>query len=318
MNALAKYILKRVGYAILTVWAVVTITFIIMKAIPGNPFADEGKMSAAALANLMAFYKLDQPLHIQYLNYLKSVVTFDFGPSMVSSTLHPNYYITKGLPVSMELGFQALVVALVLGLILGTVAALNHNKVPDYISVALAIVGVSVPSFIMARVLITVFSVNLGWFPVSGWRSMLHTVMPTVTLAALPTAQITRLMRSSMLEVMGMEYIKTAKAKGLRRIAIIVRHGFRNAILPIVSSLGTTTTTLLTGSFVVEKIFAVPGMGEALVKSVGNRDYPVIMAAAVVYSIILIVLNLIIDLVYPLIDPRIKLTGGEKVAVTEE
>ena len=315
---MAKYILKRLGYAILTIWAVVTITFILMKAIPGDPFADEGKVSAAAIENLRAFYKLDQPIFIQYLNYLKAVATFDFGPSMVSSTLDANYYITKGLPVSMQLGMQALIVALIGGVVLGTIAALNHNRWPDYVSVVIGILGVSVPSFIMARILITIFSVNLKLLPVSGWDTMANTVLPTIAVAALPMAQIMRLMRSSMLEVMGMEYIKTAKAKGMKRISIIVKHGIRNGILPIISSLGTITTNLLTGSFVIEKIFAVPGMGEALVKSVNNRDYPVIMAAAVVYSIILIVLTLAIDILYPFIDPRIKkLGGGARINVDE-
>lgn len=316
---MAKYFLKRLGYAILTLWAVVTITFIVMKAIPGNPFANNEKLNAATLANLMAYYKLDLPIWQQYLNYLKSIVTFDFGPSMVSTTLNANYYITKGLPVSMQLGGQALIVAVFGGITLGTIAALNHNKWPDYISVAIGILGVSVPSFIMARILISVFAVNLGWLPVSGWKSQLHTILPTLAVAALPLANITRLARSSMLEIMGMEYIKTAKAKGLSRMAIIVRHGVRNAILPIVSTLGTTATTLLTGSFVVEKIFAVPGMGEALYKCVHNRDYSVIMAAAVVYSLVLITITLAIDLLYPLIDPRIRnLGGGVKVVVNEE
>ena len=315
---MAKYILKRIGYAVLTIWAVVTLTFIMMKAIPGNPFATEGSMSAASFANLMAFYKLDRPLHIQYLSFLKGVITFDFGPSLVSSTLHPNYYLTRGLPVSMRLGFQALVVALVFGILLGIIAALNHNRFGDYISTIVALVGVSVPSFIMARILITYFSVNLRWFPPAGWKSPIYSVLPTIALAALPMAQITRLMRSSMLDVMSMDYIKTARAKGLSRTAIVVKHGVRNAILPIISSLSTTATNLFTGSFVVEKIFGVPGMGDALVKSVGNRDYPVIMMAAVVYSIIFIVITLAIDLLYPLIDRRIKLTGGVKLAAVDE
>lgn len=312
-----KYVFKRLGYAVLTLWVVVTIVFIIMKAIPGNPFMDE-KINAATLENLMSYYNLDKPLWQQYLGFLRSVVTFKFGPSMVSSTIDANFYITKGLPVSMQLGGQALIVAVVGGFFLGSVAALNHNRWPDYVSVIIGIMGVSVPSFIMARILITVFAVNLGWFPVSGWKTMLYTVLPTLAVAALPMAQTTRLMRSSMLEVMGMEYIKTAKAKGVSRIALIVKHGVRNAILPVVSSLGTTAASLFTGSFVVEKIFAIPGMGEALYKSVGNRDYPVIMAAAVVYSMVLIAITLIIDLLYPLIDPRIKkLGGGIKVAIEE-
>lgn len=311
-----KYVLKRLGFAVLTLWAVVTIVFIIMKLIPGNPFMDE-KITEETLKSLMAYYNLDKPMWQQYLGYLKSVITFDFGPSMTSSTLDANYYITKGLPVSMQLGGQALLVALAGGLFLGTVAALNHNRWPDYVSVVIGILGVSVPSFIMARILISIFAVHLGWFPVSGWKTTLYTILPTLAVAALPMAQTTRLMRSSMLEVMGMEYIRTAKAKGIPRLRLIVRHGIRNAILPIVSSLGTTATNLLTGSFVVEKIFAIPGMGEALYKSVNNRDYPVIMAAAVVYSLVLIIITLLIDICYPLIDPRIKLKGGATIAAEE-
>lgn len=315
-NALAKYILKRLGYAILTIWVVVTLTFIIMKVIPGNPFISD-KMTKTTLENLMRFYKLDQPLFIQYLEYLKSVVTFNFGPSMVSATLDANFYITRGLPVSMQLGVQALLTALIFGMLLGVVAALNHNRWPDYISIIIAILGVSVPSFIMSRILTSFFSLKLGWFPVSGWDSMRSTVLPMIALAVLPMAQITRLTRSSMLEVMGMDYIKTARAKGISRIALILRHGVKNASLPIISSLGTITTNLVTGSIVIERIFAIPGMGESLVKSVGNRDYPVIMAATVVYSIILIALTLAIDLIYPFIDPRIKIVGGETVLAEE-
>ena len=315
-NALAKYILKRLGYAILTIWVVVTLTFIIMKVIPGNPFISD-KMTKTTLENLMRFYKLDRPLFIQYLEYLKSVVTFNFGPSMVSATLDANFYITRGLPVSMQLGVQALLTALIFGMLLGVVAALNHNRWPDYVSIIIAILGVSVPSFIMSRILTSFFSLKLGWFPVSGWASMKSTVLPMIALAVLPMAQITRLTRSSMLEVMGMDYIKTARAKGISRIALILRHGVKNASLPIISSLGTITTNLVTGSIVIERIFAIPGMGESLVKSVGNRDYPVIMAATVVYSIILIALTLAIDLIYPFIDPRIKIVGGETVLAEE-
>lgn len=316
-SELIIYILKRLGFALLTVWAVITITFIIMKAIPGNPFADE-KIQPAALENLMRYYKLDRPLWEQYLSYLKSAVTFDFGPSLVSSTLSPNYYISSGLPISMELGLRALVLSLFAGIILGSVAAIYHNRIPDYLASIAALIGVSVPTFIMARILVIIFSANLGWLPSSGWDSQISTILPTITLAALPTATFTRLMRSSMLDVLSQDYIKTAKAKGLSGLAVIMKHALKNALLPIVSSLSTVVTNLLTGSFVIEKIFRIPGMGDALVKSVGNRDYPVIMAATVVYSLILIVITLIVDLIYPLIDPRIKLTGGAKVAAVEE
>lgn len=306
------YVGKRILWAFLTLWAVVTITFILMKAVPGNPFASEGNVSQASVDNLMRYYKLDQPWYIQYGSYLKSVATFDFGPSMVNDRLDANYYISNGLPVTMQLGMQAAITAIIGGLFLGIIAALYHNKFFDYFTMFLAIVGVSVPSFIMARLLIIVFAQNLGWFPVAKWESMWSTVLPTIALASFPMAQIARLMRSSMLEVMSQDYIKTAKAKGLAKPAIIVKHAIRNAILPVVSTLGSTIAYLLTGSFVVEKIFVIPGMGDALIKSIGNRDYPIIMASTVVYCIALIVLTLIVDLLYPLIDPRIDLvsTGG--------
>lgn len=311
--SMIKYIINRLIFSVVALWAVVTITFFLMKAIPGNPFASESGMSPAVFENMMRYYRLDQPLFIQYLNYLMSVITFDFGPSMVSSTIDANHYITTALPISIQLGIQALIVSLIMGSTLGIIAALNHNKVPDYIASIVAIVGVSVPSFIMARILTFIFSQTLGWLPVSRWDTPLHTILPTLALAALPTAQIARLMRSSMLEVLEQDFIKTAKAKGLSRYQIIIKHGIKNSILPIISTLGTITATLLTGSFVIEKIFGIPGMGEALIVSIGNRDYPIIMAATVVYSILLISINLFIDLLYPLIDPRINLTGGAKI-----
>ena len=303
-----KYIVKRILLAVLTIWAVVTITFVLMKLIPGNPFASEGNMSRAAFENMMRYYNLDKPIFIQYISYLKSVVTFDFGPSMVSSTIDTNYYITNALPVSMQLGLQALVVSLVFGIFLGVIAALNHNKILDYIAIIVAIIGVSVPSFIMSRILTMIFSQNLGWLPISRWESFAHTILPTIALATLPTAQIARLMRSSMLEVMNQDYIKTARAKGLASYQIVTKHAIKNAILPIISILGTIISGLLTGSFVIEKIFGIPGIGDALVKSIGNRDYPIIMSSTIVYCLVLVITTLIIDLIYPLIDARIKLS----------
>ncbi len=305
-----KYVANRVGYAIITLWAVVTITFIMMNLAPGGPFAGEGNISTTSVENLEAYYGLDKPLPVQYIKYLKSVVTWDFGPSMFNEKLSPNYYITNNLPVTIQLGLQATIVAVCGGLFLGIIAALYHNKFLDYFSIVFAIIGVSVPSFIMARILTIIFAQKLGWFPVARWESYASTILPTVSLAFLPMAQIARLMRSSMLEVLGMDYIKTAKSKGLTRRVVIIKHAVRNAVLPVVSMLGTTVASLLTGSFVIEKIFAVPGMGEALIKSITNRDYPVIMAATVVYCLVLIVLTLVVDLIYPLIDPRIDLVKG--------
>ncbi len=309
-----KYVAKRLGYAVITLWAVVTITFCMMQIVPGSPFAGEGKVSSTAQANMEAYYGLDKPLPVQYAKYLVSVATWDFGPSMTNPKLSPNAYISNNLPITMQLGIQATVVSVTFGLLLGIIAALFHNKFLDYFAMVFAIVGVSVPSFIMARLLVIVFAQNLGWFPVAQWNSFSSTILPTLALAFLPMAQIARLMRSSMLEVLGMDYIKTAKAKGLTQSAIIFKHAVRNAILPVVSMLGTTVAGLLTGSFVIEKIFAIPGMGDALIKSINNRDYPVIMAATVVYCIILIALTLFIDLIYPLIDPRIDIVKGDGVS----
>lgn len=309
-----KYVLKRIGSAIVTIWAVVTITFIIMQLVPGSPFAGEGKISETAKANLAAYYGTDKPMPVQYAKYLKSVATWDFGPSMVNDKLSPNAYIENNLPITIQLGVQAMIVAILGGLFLGIIAALFHNRFLDYFAMVIAIIGVSVPSFIMARILTVVFAQQLNWFPVARWETFASTILPTVALAFLPMAQIARLMRSSMLEVLGMDYIKTATSKGLTRSAVIVKHAIKNAMLPVITMLGTTVAGLLTGSFVIEKIFAIPGMGDALIKSISSRDYPVIMASTVVYCIMLITLTLIIDLIYPLIDPRIDLVKGGAVS----
>jgi ABC-type dipeptide/oligopeptide/nickel transport system permease component len=307
----AKYILKRIGMAIVTIWFVITITFVLMPAIPGNPFAKEGTMPKAIYENLQRHYNLDKPLIVQYGIYLKDITLhFDFGPSMKSDILTVNDYIRKGFPISLHLGIQALLFALTFGLIFGVIASLNHNKLPDYLSMILAIIGISVPSFILATLFINYISVEWGLLPTAGWKGWSYTILPSLSLAMLPMAFIARLMRSSMLEVLGQDYIITAKAKGLSRSIIILKHAIRNAILPVVTVLGTLTANLVTGSFVIEKIFAVPGMGEMFVKGIFNRDYPVILGTAIFYSALLIVLILVIDIAYTFIDPRIKLTGG--------
>jgi ABC-type dipeptide/oligopeptide/nickel transport system permease component len=296
--------------ALLTLWVVITLTFILMHAIPGNPFAKEGKMPPGVYENLLKYYNLDKPLAVQYFLYLKSLLRLDFGPSLKSSVITVNYYIKNGFPVSLHLGIQALIIAITFGLILGVVASLNHNSWPDYLSMVIAIIGISVPSFILATVLINYAGVEWKLFPVSGWKSWKYTVLPSISLAMMPMAYIARLMRSSMLEVLRQDYIKTAKAKGLSRGVIIVKHAIRNAILPIVTVLGIITANLVTGSFVIERIFGIPGMGEMFVKGIFNRDYPVILGSTVFYSAILILLNFVVDVTYTFIDPRIKITEG--------
>ncbi len=307
-----KYIGKRLVLAILTLWVVITVTFFLMHAIPGNPFAKEGTMPQGVYENLQRYYNLDKPLHVQYVMYLKALMRLDFGPSLKSSVITVNDYIKNGFPVSLHLGLQALAIALTFGLILGVIAALNHNKWPDYVSMIVAIVGISVPSFILATVLINFVAVEWKLLPVATWKTWKHTVLPSISLAMMPTAYIARLMRSSMLEVLGQDYIKTAKAKGLSQSVIVIKHAIRNAILPVVTVMGIVTANLVTGSFVIERIFGIPGMGEMFVKGIFNRDYPVILGSAVFYSGILIFLIFIVDISYSFIDPRIKLTGGGK------
>ncbi len=307
-----KYIIKRLGLSLVTLWVVVTITFILMHSIAGNPFAKEGKMPPAVFENLMKHYNLDKPLIVQYGLYLKSLVKLDLGPSMKSATLSVNDMLAKGFPVSMHLGLQALIIAITFGLILGVMASLNHNKFLDYVAMVVAIIGISVPSFILATLLINYVAVEWRLLPVATWKTWKHTIMPSISLAMLPLAHIARLMRSSMLEVLSQDYIKTAKAKGLSFGFIIVKHAIRNAILPVVTILGIITANLVTGSFIIEKIFGIPGMGEMFVKSIANRDYSAILGTTVFFSTILILMTLVIDIAYTLIDPRIKITGESK------
>ncbi|RST72239.1 ABC transporter permease [Siminovitchia acidinfaciens] len=303
-----KYTLNRLFWAIITVWVIITLTFIIMKIIPGNPFAKEGPMPPAVYNNLQHHYNLDKPEIVQYGLYLKSVLQFDFGPSMKSKSITVNDYIQKGFPISLHLGLQALVIAIAFGLILGVIAALNRNRWPDYSSMILAIVGLSIPNFVLATFLIHYVAVEWKLLPVATWKSWAHTILPSIALAMMPMAYIARLMRSSMLEVMSQDYILTAKAKGLSGSVIIIKHAIRNAILPVVTVLGILTANLVTGSFIIEHIFGIPGMGEMFVKSIFSRDYPVILGSTIFYSIILVSLIFIVDIAYTWIDPRIKIT----------
>ncbi|HEY4554403.1 MAG TPA: ABC transporter permease [Bacillaceae bacterium] len=301
-----KYTLKRLMWAVLTLWVIITLTFIIMKVIPGNPFAKEGAMPPAVYKNLQRHYNLDKPEMVQYGLYLKSLLQLDLGPSMKSQSLTVNDYIKKGFPVSLHLGLQALTIAIAFGLILGVIASLNRNRWPDYLAMILAIIGISVPSFILATFLINYVAVEWRLLPVATWKSWAHTILPSISLAMMPMAYIARLMRSSMLEVMNQDYILTAKAKGLARSTVIIKHAIRNAILPVVTVLGILTANLVTGSFIIEHIFGIPGMGEMFVKSIFNRDYSVILGSTVFYSAILVFLIFIVDIAYTWIDPRIK------------
>ncbi len=305
---MSKYILKRLILSIITIWAIITITFVLMNAAPGNPFVNENKRIPKNIyENLMKKYGLDKPKSEQYITYLKNIVKFDFGESMRSDTETVNEMISRGFPVSAALGFEALLISLIFGSALGAIAALYQNKVPDYISMIISIIGISVPSFLMGAFLIQFVATKFDWIPVGGWGEFRHTILPSIALAMMPLAQISRLMRSGMLEILNQDYLKTAKSKGLTGPVIIMKHAVRNAILPIISILGTTISNLLVGSFVIEKIFGIPGIGMFFVNSVFNRDYTLIMGITTFYAIVLITMMFLVDVAYTLIDPRIRL-----------
>ena len=307
-----KFVLKRLLMAIATIWVIITVTFLIMHSVPGDPFAKEGKMPEQVYQNLRAQYGLDKPLGEQYVIYLKNIVKGDFGKSMKSQAETVNQMIKRGAPVSAQIGLQAFIISMILGPALGSIAALYQNKLPDYITMILAIIGISVPSFIFATLLVQFVAKQVAWLPISGWGTFSHSILPSLSLALMPIAASARLMRSSMLEVLGQDYIRTARSKGLSKFKVIMGHAVRNAILPVVSTLGTTLSGLLTGSFVIEKIFGVPGLGNFLISSVTNRDYTLIMGTTIFYSFVLIILLLIVDILYVIIDPRIQLTGGKR------
>ncbi|CAM3717277.1 ABC transporter permease [Mesobacillus zeae] len=301
------YILKRIGWMLATLWVIITLTFFLMHSIPGSPFNEERATSEAVQKNLEEYYHLDEPLFIQYVMYLKSVVTFDFGPSIKKSSQSVNEMLGRGFPVSFELGMATLVLAVVSGLLLGVAAALRHNGLIDYIAMTVAVIGISVPNFVLATFLIQQMSVNLGILPVATWASPRHMILPVAALATGPMAIIARLTRSSMLEVLTQDYIRTAKAKGLSPFKIVFKHALKNALLPVVTIVGSLAAAILTGTFVIEKIFAIPGMGKYFVESINQRDYPVIMGTTVFYSLVLIIMLFLVDIAYGLLDPRIKL-----------
>ncbi|OCB99634.1 Oligopeptide transport system permease protein OppB [Bacillus amyloliquefaciens] len=302
-----RYFIKRFIAMIMTVLVITTLTFVMMKVIPGSPFNEERGTNEAVQRNLESYYHLNEPLITQYAIYLKSILTFDFGPSIKKSSDSVNAMLERGFPVSFELGITAIIIAVISGLALGITAALRRGGFLDYAAMSLAVLGISIPNFIMATLLIQQFAVHLKWFPAATWASPVHMVLPTAALAVGPMAIIARLTRSSMAEVLTQDYIRTAKAKGLSPVKIIIKHALKNALMPVVTVLGTLAASILTGSFVIEKIFAIPGMGKYFVESINQRDYPVIMGTTVFYSVILIVMLFLVDLAYGLLDPRIKL-----------
>ncbi|WP_186670899.1 ABC transporter permease [Sporosarcina sp. BP05] len=304
---MAVYIVKRFFMMIATILIIATLTFFLMHSIPGSPFDEERTTNPTIQANLEKYYKLDQPVAVQYVYYLKSIVTFDFGPSIKKPNETVNSLLARGFPISFELGMITILVAVISGVTLGTFAALRHNGFIDYMAMTFAVVGISVPNFVLATLLIQQVAVTWQLLPPATWSSPLHMILPTLALATGPTAIIARLTRASMLEVLTQDYMKMARAKGLTPFRIVVRHALRNALMPVVTIMGTMLAGILTGTFVIEKIFAIPGMGKYFVESINNRDYPVIMGSTVFYSAFLVFMLFLVDIVYGFLDPRIKL-----------
>ncbi len=301
-----KYFLKRFGIMLVALFLIIVLTFTIMHAIPGGPFTSNKQVSEEVEAALNAKYNLDAPLHEQFFSYFGGILHGDFGPSYKYTGKTVNEFIASGFPVSGKLGLVTIVFVLIAAVPMGILAAVKNGKWQDMLLMGLATIGVTIPSFVIASILIYFFSFKLNILPTYGLDSWKGYILPAIALGGYSVSYITRLMRSSLLEVMGQDYIRTARAKGLSEAKVITRHALRNAMIPVITVLGPTVAGLLTGSFVIEKIFAIPGMGIYFVDSVTQRDYTTIMGMTIFYATFLMVMTFIVDIFYCLIDPRIK------------
>lgn len=304
---MGRYILKRVGAALVTIFIVATITFFLMNLVPGGPFVAEKSISKQAQAALNEKFGLDKPLIIQYKNYLVSAVHGDFGLSLKQRGRTVTGIISSKFPISARIGGLSVLVAILIGIPLGCTAAINRGKWLDNFIIVIATCGIAVPSFVLCTVGMYIFGVHLKLLPTFGLNSPASYVLPVFALAFYPTAYITRLMRSSMLDVIGQDYIRTSKAKGVSQFLSLFKHALRNAVLPVVTYVGPLLAYTLTGSFIVEKIFVIPGLGGQFVSSITNRDYTVIMGTTICLATLVIIMNTIVDILYKIIDPRIQL-----------
>lgn len=289
-----------------TLWVLLTLTFVLIRLIPGDPFAEEQSLPQEIQEGLRAKYGLDQPWHKQYFHYLRAVVTWDFGPSFKYKNRTVNQIINESFPVSALLGLESLALAICMGISIGTISALYQHKWQDHLAMCIATIGISMPSFIIATLLQYLFAIKLGYFPVARWGTFIQTVLPAVSLAALPTAFLSRMVKSNMVEVMKKDYIKSARAKGISEPKIIFHHALKNVLLPILPYLGQMSANILVGSFVIEKIFGIPGLGKWFVTSVINRDYTVIIGITLFYGFILLSAVSLCDALYRSLDPRLK------------
>lgn len=301
-----KYIFKRLVISVVTIWALVTVSFFLLRSLPGNPFATTNLLSPEIQAKMMNYYGLDKPLFQQYLTYLVNLLQGDMGASIKYVNRDVTRIIAETFPISADLGLRALALGYPIGLLLGTISARRRGKSADYLCVIISVIGMSIPSFVLGSLLQWIFGVKLGVLPIAQWKSFAHTILPTIAMSIGTIASVTRTMRASMLEVSTSDYIKTAKAKGLSEPKIVWRHQIRNAMVPIITGLGPAVATTLMGSFIIEQLFAIPGIGKHFVESVQSLDYTTVMGLTIFFGVFLVMANFIVDILYGLVDPRIR------------
>ena len=326
MKNILKFLIKRIAMGLVTLWLVITITFFLIHMLPGDPFQSEKAIPPKVKENLMAKYHLDRPLGEQYVEYLKNIAKGDLGASMKVRGRTVNDVIKKSFLTSADLGARSIIFALALGIPLGIIAALKRGKYQDRLAMIVAIIGISVPSFVLAGLMQKyVVDIHNGtlirngflpdffWINLSGWDTFDKKILPVIALGLYTVALIARLLRDKMIEVMGQDYIRLAIAKGVKPKNIVFRHALRNAILPIITIMGPTIAAVLTGSFVIEKMFSIPGLGKYFVDSINDRDYTMVLGVTVFYAIFLIIMMILVDIIYVLVDPKIKLGKGDEV-----
>jgi oligopeptide transport system permease protein len=312
VNSFVKYILKRIFFMLVTLWIIATITFFLMKLLPGTPYTNAEKLSAEQIALLNKQMGLDKPMLVQYGLYLNNLLHFDLGISFQFKNQPVANLLSARIGPSLQLGIQAIIVGTLGGIILGAISAMKQNTWIDTTATLVAILGRSIPNFVFAVLLQYVFAMKLHILPIAKWETFAYTILPTIALAMSPLADAARFIRTEMVEVLHSDYVELARAKGLSRWGIVFHHGLRNSLIPLLTLLGPLAVGLMTGSLVVENIFAIPGIGEQFVKSIMTNDYPTIMAVTMLYSAMLVVVILIVDILYGIVDPRIRVSEGSR------
>jgi oligopeptide transport system permease protein len=300
------YIVRRMLWIIPVLFTVSIITFFLMHAVPGGPWDRDKRLPQATVDRLNAKYGLDDPVYVQYVTWATKFIQGDLGPSYRYTDRTVNEIVADGFWTTVQLGVMAFILSVLVGIPLGIFAALGHNRGPDYLATSVSIIGIATPSFVLSILMIVFFAVQLGWFPTGGWKGPQYWVLPTIALAGFPIAIIARYTRASMLEVTRKDYIRTAHSKGLKGQSVVSRHMIRNALIPVVTILGPTLAFLVTGSFIIERIFGIPGMGQFYITSISTRDYSLLMAMTMLYAFAVAFLNVVVDVLYAYIDPRIR------------